>query len=355
MFFFIRNLFSNLSKDIGLDLGTANTLAYVRGRGIVLSEPTVVAIQKSDGRVRWVGREAKMMLGRTPGDIETIRPLRDGVIADFEVTEAMITQFVRKIHRRSRLVYPRMVIGIPSGSTEVERRAVKSAAERAGARQTEIVEEPLAAAVGAGLPVMEPTGSMVVDIGAGTTEAAVISLGGICNFRTVRIAGDEMDEAVVAYLRREQGVLIGERSAEELKKEIGSAYPLEKELTCEVRGRDLVTGLPRTVVVSSEPVREAIVESLQSIGDVVQETIETTAPELASDIVRNGICLCGGGALVRGIDKLLWSRLGVPVYIAKEPMTCVVMGAGRLLEQMNNKRETRARWLSGGLRQAVSE
>lgn len=346
MMFFIKNLFRNLSKDIGLDLGTANTLAYVRGRGIVLSEPSVVAIQKSDGKVKWVGREAKLMLGRTPGDIETIRPLRDGVIADFDVTEAMITHFVRRIHRRSRLVYPHMVIGIPSGSTEVERRAVRSAAEKAGARQPQIVEEPLAAAVGAGLPVTEPTGSMIVDIGAGTTEAAVVSLGGICNCRTLRIAGDEMDEAIVAHLRREHGLLIGERTAEELKKEIGSAYPLEQELTGEVRGRDLLGGLPRAALIGSEQVREAIAEPLQSIVDVVRETIETTAPELAADIVKNGICLCGGGALVRGIDKLLWSALGVPVYVAKDPMTCVVMGAGKFLEQTNDKGEMRGSWPS---------
>jgi len=341
MTLFFRNLFKNISKDIGLDLGTANTLVYVRGRGIVLSEPTVVAIQKSDGKVRWVGKEAKLMLGRTPGDIQTIRPLRNGVIADFEVTEAMITHFVRKVHHRSRLVYPHMVIGIPCGSTEVERRAVKSAAEKAGARQPEIVEEPLAAAVGAGLPVTEPMGSMIVDIGAGTTEAAVVSLGGICNFQTLRIGGDEMDEAIIAYLRREQGILIGERSAEELKKEIGSAYPLEQELTGEVRGRHLLSGLPRTVVVGSEQVREAIAEPLQSIVEMVRDTIEATAPELAADIVRNGVCLCGGGALVRGIDKLIWSALNVPVYVAKDPMTCVVMGTGKFLEQTEGKREIR--------------
>ena len=340
MMLFFRNLFRNLSRDIGLDLGTANTLAYVRGRGIVLSEPTVVAIQKSDGKVRWVGREAKLMLGRTPGDIETIRPLRDGVIADFEVTEAMITHFVRKIHHRSRLVYPHMVIGIPSGSTDVERRAVKSAAEKAGARQPEIVEEPLAAAVGAGLPVTEPTGSMIVDVGAGTTEAAVISLGGVCNYRTLRVAGDEMDEALIAYMRREQGLLIGERSAEELKKEIGSAFALEQELRAEVRGRDLRTGLPRTAVVASEQVRVAIAEPLQSIVDVVRETMETTAPELAADIVKNGICLCGGGALLRGMDRLLWSALGVPVYVPKEPMNCVVMGTGKFLEQTDSRGDT---------------
>jgi len=316
-----------------LDLGTANTLAYVRGRGIVLQEPSVVTIHKQTGRVLAVGAEAKQMIGKTPGTIEAIRPLRDGVIADFEVTEAMISYIVRKVHRRQRFVHPLMVVGIPSGCTEVERRAVIDATYRAGARHASTLDEPMGAAIGAGLPIGEPIGNVVVDIGAGTTEVAVVSLGGICTHQALRVAGDEMDEAVVQYLRREKGLAIGERTAEEVKIAVGSASPLPRELVMEVKGKDVVTGLPRVAQITSSEVREAIAEPLAAIVELIKSTLEEAPAELAADVVRRGIWMVGGGALLRGIDQLLHRETLVPVYVAKNPMQCVALGTGQYMEQ----------------------
>lgn len=339
----LRNLISGLfhSEDVGLDLGTANTLAYVRGRGIVVREPSVVAIDRRTGKVRAVGEEAKMMIGRTPSEIEAVRPLRHGVIADFDVTEAMVQYFVRRVHRRTRFVHPSMVVGIPCGCTEVEKRAVIDAALRAGARWARTIEEPMAAAIGAGLPVDEPVCSMVVDIGAGTTEVAAVSLGGMVHDQSLRIAGDEMDEAVISYVRREHSLLIGERTAEEIKIAIGSAFVLEQELVGEVKGRDLVTGLPRAARLTSKDIRAAIVEPLSAIVELVKSALESVPPELAADIVRRGICLTGGGALLRGIDHLLWTETEVPVYVAQDPMTCVVKGTGAILEELLPKHDGR--------------
>jgi rod shape-determining protein MreB len=328
-------IYSRFSRDMGIDLGTANTLVHVRGRGILLREPSVVAIDSEDLSPLAVGLEAKRMLGRTPGTIVAVRPLKDGVIADFDQTEAMLRYFIHKVHRRKWFLNPQIVIGVPSGVTEVERRAVRSAAQRAGARWVGLIEEPMAAAIGAGLPVGEPVGSMVVDIGGGTTEVAVISLGGVVTRRSIRIAGDEMDEAIISYVRRVHNLLIGDRTSEEVKVSIGSAYPMEEERTLEIRGRDLVSGLPRSAVLTSSEVREAIAEPVSQVVETVKETLESTPPELSADIMDRGIILAGGGALLRGLDRLLSVETEMPVHVAEEPLNCVVVGTGRVLEEMD--------------------
>ena len=332
---YVLGLFSN---DIGIDLGTATTLVYVKGEGVVLCEPSVVAIQKETSRVRAVGEEAKRMLGRTPRNIVAIRPMRDGVISDFEITEAMLRYFIKKVHRRRVLVRPAMVIAIPSGITEVEKRAVKDSAERAGARSVELIEEPKAAAVGVGLPIEEPAGNMIIDIGGGTTELAVISLGGIVYSLSIRVAGDEMDEAIIEYLRKTYNLMIGERTAEEIKIRIGSAYPLEEELSMDVRGRDLIAGLPKTVTITSVEVREALQEPIRAIVDASKTTLEHTPPELASDLIDRGIVMAGGGSLLRGLDKLIAEETGLPVHIADDPLTAVVLGTGQMLNMPSHLR-----------------
>lgn len=332
----ISKVFSRFSRAIGIDLGTANTLVYVRGKGILLREPSVIAIDLETRKVLAVGEEAKRMIGRTPGNIVAIRPLKDGVIADFDHTEQMLKGFIRKVHRRNSFVHPEVVVGIPSGVTEVERRAVIDAAKKAGAQDAYLMEEPMAAAIGAGLPISEPTGSMIVDIGGGTTEVAVISLGGIVTSKSVRIAGDEIDESIVAYVRKVYNLLIGDRTAEEVKLQIGSAYPLEEELMMQVRGRDLVTGLPRSAQVSSKEIREAINDPMSAIVEGVKLTLEATPPELASDIMDRGIVLAGGGALLRGLDRLLSAETQMPVHIAPDPLSAVVIGTGKALEESEN-------------------
>ncbi len=327
-----RGVASRFSRDMGVDLGTANTLVHVQGRGILLREPSVVAVDKLTNSVLEVGEEAKRMLGRTPGSIVATRPLKDGVIADFEQTERMLRYFIEKVHRRKTLVHPHVVVGIPSGITEVERRAVIEATKKAGAREVYLIEEPMAAAIGAGLPVTEPAGSMIVDIGGGTSEVAVISLGGIVASRSIRVAGDEIDESIVSYVRQRFNLFIGDRTAEETKIAIGSAFPLEQELKIEVRGRDLVSGLPRACVLSSEEVREAINEPVMAIVDTVKGTLEDTPPELAADIMDFGITLAGGGALLRGLDRLMMRETGMPVHIAADPLSCVALGTGKCLD-----------------------
>ncbi|MEQ1823952.1 MAG: rod shape-determining protein [Fimbriimonadaceae bacterium] len=321
-------------KDIGIDLGTANTLVHVAGQGILLREPSVVAINKDNGSCVAVGEEAKRMLGRTPANIVAIRPLRDGVIADFDQTLEMLKYFIGKVSR-SRFARHSVVVGIPSGVTEVERRAVLQAAERAGAWQAFVIEEPMAAAIGAGMPIEEPTGNMIVDIGGGTTEVAMISLAGIVHSRSIRVAGDEIDEAISAYVRRAYNLYIGDRTAEQTKIDIGSAYVLEQELSIQVRGRDLVSGLPRSAVISSDEVRMAIQEPLNQIVEAVKLTLEATPPELAADCMHQGIVLAGGGALLRGIDQLISSETGMPVWIANDPLSCVVLGTGKVVEAMH--------------------
>ena len=323
---------------MGIDLGTANTLVHVQGKGILLREPSVVAIERESGRVLAVGAEAKRMLGRTPGNIVAVRPLKDGVIADFDITEEMLKYFIHKVHRRKALVHPTVMIGIPSGITEVERRAVKDAALRAGAKEALLIEEPMAAAIGAGLPVSEPMGNMVVDIGGGTTEVAVISLSGIVTSRSIRVAGDEMDEAISAYARHEFNLAIGERTAEEIKIEIGSAYPVDSEQTYLARGRDLLSGLPKAVECTSSQVREAIAEPVKAVVETVKLTLEETPPELSADIMDQGIVLVGGGALLRGLDLLLAEETKMPVRVIADPMTCVVLGTGRALEELGTLR-----------------
>ena len=330
---FLNSLMALFSNDIGMDLGTANTLVYVKGQGIILFEPSVVAIRKSTKKVLAVGNRAKEMLGRTPGNIVAIRPLKDGVIADFEITEQLLRSFITKVHHRRAWVHPRLVIAVPSGVTEVEKRAVMDSAERAGASDVGLVEEPMAAAIGAGLQISEPAGNMIVDIGGGTTEVAVISLHGVVLSQTVRIGGDEMDEAIVQHLKRTYNLLVGERSAEEIKIRIGSAFPLEEELKIEAKGRDLVSGLPKTVIVSSEELREALSEPVNTVVETVRETLERTPPELASDLVDRGMFLTGGGALLRGMDKLLASATGVPIHVTEDPLTTVVMGTGKILDE----------------------
>jgi rod shape-determining protein MreB len=333
---FWSNLFRRFSRDMGVDLGTATTLVYVQGRGILLKEPSVIAVDQETMRVCAVGEDAKRMVGRTPGHIVAIRPLRDGVIAEFEQTEKMLRYFIEKVHRRKTLVHPTVVVGIPSGVTEVERRAVFEATMKAGAGGSYLIEEPMAAAIGAGLPVSEPTGSMIVDIGGGTTEVAVISLGGIVASRSIRIAGDEIDAAITAYVRKARSVLIGDRTAESAKIRVGSAYPTDEELTMEVRGRDLVSGLPKSATLSSSEVREAISEPLAAIVEAVKLTLERTPPELSSDIMERGIVLAGGGAMLRGLDQLISQETKMPVHIAEDPMSCVVMGTGQALEASQN-------------------
>jgi rod shape-determining protein MreB len=330
-FNYILGLFSN---DMGVDLGTATTLVYVKGEGIVLCEPSVVAIERGTSRVLAVGEEAKRMLGRTPGNIIAIRPMKDGVIADFEITEAMLRYFIKKVHHRRVLVRPRIVIATPSGITEVEKRAVKDSAERAGAREVFLVEEPMAAAIGVGLPIQEPIGNMIIDVGGGTTEIAVISLAGMVFSKSIRIGGDEMDEAIIEYLKKTYNLMVGERTAENIKIKIGSAYPLEEEMTMEVRGRDLVTGLPKAVTITSEEVREALQEPLRAILEVTKMSLERTPPELAADLIEHGIVMAGGGSLLRGLDKAISEETSLPVHVSDDPMTAVANGTGKVLNEI---------------------
>jgi rod shape-determining protein MreB and related proteins len=325
--------FQFMGRDMAVDLGTANTLVYVRGRGTVLNEPSVVAINTKTGAILAVGSEAKRMIGRTPGHILAIRPLKDGVIADFDVTEKMLRYFIQKVHKRRVLAKPRVVICVPSGITGVEQRAVEEAAIAAGARAAYIIEEPMAAAIGAGLPVHEPAGNMVVDIGGGTTEVAVISLGGIVTALSIRIGGDELDEAIIAYIKKEYSLALGERTAEEIKMAIGSAFPLPDEPNAEIRGRDLVTGLPKTIIVSSEEIRRAIEEPVNAVVDAVKSTLDRTPPELAADIMDKGIVLTGGGALLKGLDERLKHETGMPVHLTENPLSCVAIGSGKCLEE----------------------
>jgi rod shape-determining protein MreB len=334
---FLNSISGLFSHDLAIDLGTANTLVYVKGKGIVLNEPSVVAVKKGahgGTKVLAVGKEAKLMLGRTPGNIVAIRPMKDGVIADFEISEAMLRYFIRKVHQRSRLVRPRIIIGVPSGITPVEKRAVRESAESAGAREVFFIEEPMAAAIGAGLPVTEPRGSMVVDIGGGTTEVAVISLGGIVHSISVRVAGDKMDEAIVEYVKRKYRLLIGYTTAETIKTTIGNAYPDDQVQTVEVKGRDLATGTPKILTVDSDEVREAISEQLNTIVGTVHSALEQMPPELAADLVDSGIVLAGGGALLKNMDVLLRSETGLPITIADDPLSAVAVGAGMALSNL---------------------
>lgn len=332
MFDKVLGFFSN---DIGIDLGTANTLVFVKDHGIVLREPSVVAVQAGTNKVLAVGDEAKRMLGRTPGNIVAIRPLKDGVIADFEVTEAMLRHFISKVHNRRRMVRPRVVIAVPSGITEVEKRAVKDSATHAGAREVYLIEEPMAAAIGVGLPVQDAAGNMVVDIGGGTTEVALLSLSGIVFSRSVRVAGDELDEGIAQYMKRAYNLMVGERTAEEIKIRIGSAYKLEKEVSMEVKGRDLVAGLPKTITITSQEVREALMEPISTIVDSVRITLERCPPELSADLVDRGLVLAGGGALLRGLDRLLAEETGLPVHVAEDPLSAVAEGTGKALQELN--------------------
>ena len=339
----LSSLFGFLSADMAIDLGTANTLVYVKGRGIVLNEPSVVAIieRKDKKKVLAVGEEAKQMLGRTPGNIHAIRPLRDGVIADFEVAEEMIKYFIRKVHNRRSFASPLVIICVPSGSTAVERRAIQESAESAGARRVFLIEEPMAAAIGAGLPVTEPTGSMVVDIGGGTTEVAVLSLGGIVSARSVRVGGDKMDEAIIGYIRRNYNLLVGESSAARVKEDIGSACPPEDGdgATMEIKGRDLMNGVPKELVISERQVAESLADPVGAIIETVKVALEHTAPELAADIVDKGIVLTGGGALLGNMDLVLRQATGLPVSLADDPLSCVVLGTGRALEEMKRLKD----------------
>ncbi len=333
--FMIGKLIGVFSSDIGIDLGTANTLVYVRDHGIVLREPSVVAVKSGTNFVLAVGDDAKRMIGRTPANIEAVRPLRDGVVADYEATEAMLRHFIRKVHNRHRWIRPRIVVAVPSGITEVEKRAVNEAAAAAGAREVHLVEEPMAAAIGAGLPVQEAAANMIVDIGGGTTEVAVLSLYGLVYSRSVRVAGDELDEAIAGYLRRACGLMIGERTAEEIKIRMGSAFPQEKETSVEVKGRDLVAGLPRTVTVTSTEIREALSEPLGAIVASIRATLERCPPDLSADLVDRGLVLTGGGALLKGIDRLVSEETGLPVHIADDPLSAVAEGTGKLLEELD--------------------
>ena len=330
-----NNLLGFLSSDIGIDLGTANTLVYVKDKGVVLREPSIVAVKAGTTQVLAVGDEAKRMLGRTPGNISAIRPLKDGVIAEFEITEAMLRHFITKAHGNRRFVRPRVVIAVPSGITEVEKRAVKDSAMHAGAREVYLIEEPMAAAIGVGLPVTDPAANMIVDIGGGTTEVAIISLAGIVFSRSVRVAGDELDEAIVNYLKRAYNLFIGERTSEQIKLDLGSAYPLEKELTMEVKGRDLVAGLPKTVTITSQEIREALAEPVSRIVEAVRITLERCPPELSADLVDRGIVLAGGGALLRGLDKLITEETGLPVHVAEDPLSAVAEGTGKALQEID--------------------
>ncbi|MGM0555002.1 MAG: rod shape-determining protein [Myxococcota bacterium] len=332
-------LFSN---DLAIDLGTANTLVYAKGKGIVCSEPSVVAVQKDargGKRVKAVGRAAKEMLGRTPGSIVAIRPMKDGVIADFEITEAMLRYFIARAHNRRKLVRPRIIICVPFGITEVEKRAVRESAEQAGAREVYLIEEPMAAAIGAGLPIAEPSGNMIVDVGGGTTEVAVISLSGIVYSQSVRVGGDRMDEAIVQHMKRKYNLLVGERTAEMIKCTIGTAYPTDEVMTMEVKGRDLVAGLPKTLEVNSDEIRDALQEPINAIVEAVRIALERTPPELSADIVDKGIVLAGGGALLKNLDILLREETGLPVLIADDPMSAVVLGSGQTLDEIELLRE----------------
>lgn len=335
IFDWLAGMFSN---DLAIDLGTANTLVYVKGKGIVINEPSVVAVQRDHRggkKILAVGREAKEMLGRTPGSIVAIRPMKDGVIADFEITEAMLRYFIERAHNRRTMVKPRIIICVPYGITEVEKRAVRESAESAGAREVFLIEEPMAAAIGAGLPITEPSGNMIVDIGGGTTEVAVISLAGIVYSKSVRVGGDKMDEAIVNYLKRKYNLLIGERTAEQIKIAIGTAYPDEEIRRLQVKGRDLVAGIPKTIEVVSEEIREAVAEPVNTIVEAVRVALEKTPPELAADIVDKGIVLAGGGALIRNLDILLREETGLPIMIADDPLCAVVLGSGKALDQLD--------------------
>ena len=329
----MSNALTFLGRDMAVDLGTANTLVYVRGRGIVLNEPSVVALNTNNGQVVAVGVEAKRMIGRTPGNIVAVRPLKDGVIADFDVTERMLRYFIQKVHRRARMAKPRIVVAVPSGITGVEQSAVKEAGHQAGARKVYIIEEPMAAAIGAGLPVHQAAGNMVVDVGGGTTEVAVISLGGVVTSLSIRTAGDDLDAAIVAWMKKEYSLMLGERTAEEVKMTLGSAFPTHDEPEAEIRGRDMISGLPRSVVVSSADVRKALEEPLHAIIDAVRTTLDQTPPELAGDIMDRGIVLTGGGALLRGLDERLRHETGMPVHVAEDPLSSVAMGAGKCVEE----------------------
>ncbi|WP_418704106.1 rod shape-determining protein [Anaerotruncus massiliensis (ex Liu et al. 2021)] len=327
------------SKDIGIDLGTANTLIFMKGKGIIMREPSVVAVDTRNDTVRYVGQDAKEVIGRTPGSVVAVRPLKDGVIADFDITASMLQIFIRKVCNNSVLARPRIIICIPSGVTEVERRAVREAAFKAGAKHVSIIEEPMAAAIGAGLPVAEATGSMVVDIGGGTSEVAVISLGGIVASRSVRVGGDELDNSIIQYIKRKYNLLIGERTAEDIKINIGSAFPLEEEATMDIKGRDLMDGLPKNIQITSEEIREALADPLSMVLDAIRTTLEKTPPELSADIIDHGITLTGGGALLRGLDQLIEKETGMPVHIAESPLDCVAMGTGRVLDDIDRLRD----------------
>ena len=327
------------TRDIGIDLGTANTLVYLRGKGIIIREPSVVAVNTRTDQARYVGKEAKEVIGRTPGSIVAVRPLKDGVIADFDITTTMLQEFIRKALQGTIFTKARVIICIPSGVTAVERRAVKEAAEKAGAKRVNIIEEPMAAAIGAGLPTLDATGSMIVDIGGGTSEVAVISLGGIVTSRSVRVAGDEFDKAIVNYIRRKYNLLIGERTAENIKLEIGSAFPSEQESGMEIKGRNLLNGLPENITITSAEVRDALAEPLSRVIEAIKITLEKTPPELSADIIDQGITLAGGGALLRGLDKLINRETGMPVYVAEYPLDCVAEGTGRILENLDKYRD----------------
>ncbi len=330
-----KSILSLFSNDLAIDLGTANTLVYVKGKGIVLREPSVVTVHRDTKQILAVGSEAKAMLGRTPGNIAVIRPMKDGVIANFDITEAMLRYFIQKVHNRKTLVRPRMIICVPTGITQVEKRAVRNSAENAGAREVYLIEEPVAAAIGVGLPIEEPSGSMIVDIGGGTTEVAVISLASIVYAQSVRVGGDEMDEAIISYIKRNYNLLTGERTAEQIKIEIGSAYQVGERKTIEIKGRDLVAAIPKTIVVSDEEVRESLSEPVNAIVEAVRSTLENTPPELSADIVDRGIVLAGGGSLLRGLDVLLREETGLPVTVAEDPLSSVVIGAGKVLDELD--------------------
>ena len=333
------SLFGVISNDIAIDLGTANTLIYMKGKGIVLNEPSVVALNTNTGQIVAVGVEAKRMIGRTPGNIIAVRPLKDGVIADFDVTERMLRYFIQKVHKRSHLAKPRIVVAVPSGITGVEQSAVKEAGHQAGARRVYIIEEPMAAAIGAGLPVNEPTGNMVVDIGGGTTEVAVISLGGIVTSQSIRVGGDELDQAIITFGKKEHSLMLGERTAEEIKLALGSAFPSADEPHAEIRGRDLVSGLPKTILISAAEIRHAIEEPINLIIDAVKTTLDKCPPELAGDVMDRGIALTGGGALLRGLDQRIREETGMPVHIADSPLDSVVLGTGKCVEDFDTLRQ----------------
>lgn len=342
MFSPINFLFGWMSNDLAIDLGTANTVLYVKGKGIVLREPSVVAVRqdaRGGGRVLAVGREAKDMLGKTPGNIMAIRPMKDGVIADFEVTEAMLRYFINKVHNRRTLVHPRIIISVPSGITQVEKRAVRESAESAGAREVYLIEEPMAAAIGAGLPITEPTANMIIDVGGGTTEVAVISLSGIVYAKSVRVAGDKMDASILQYIKRKHNLAIGERTSEQIKMCIGNVLPAEPYETMEIKGRDLVSGVPKTITIRSDEIQSAIAEQVEVIVDAVRIALEVTPPELSADIVDQGIVLTGGGALLKNLDKLLAKETGMPIIVADDPLSSVVLGSGRALDNLDILKE----------------